>query len=544
LGCGKRSNSKEGWAIGHAHAEGWLKADPKIRLCGVDISPENLAAFGERFKLPREQLFASTDALYEALKPDYVSVCTWPALHMPMTVEAAERGVRGVVCEKPMALDIDEMRQMRDACAKRGTRLAIAHQRCYEPMYRLARKLIQSGAVGERLVLEARVGDDWDILSWSVHWFDMARFLFDAKPVRVLAGGDVTGARRYQHAVENWSNIYVEYSGGQQATFITGPSHQYGLWVRGSRGMIEISDRIRLWNEQGYSEPAVEATNFAGGFAALMSEMLTDGPMLCGVENTYSATELAYAAHESIRTRRTVSLPSTTLFAPLEILAHPSEGPAIGNVVVVADKHHCDPESNQSGREGLVTALQALKPKSVSLVDSDERSLEPADLNSADLLVLYHTRRQSTPGARQAIERWVKAGKPMAVVHCGIGAYSDWPEFRKWIGNYWVWGDEAGPVKSGHPHEPCTIKVLDPKWNIPWTRAWLPKDEVYINLGQAADVRMLAIARRGEQTSPAAWQSIQYPNIVVWIPGHRADIWELDMMRDGLLATIRLASGL
>ena len=35
--------------------------------------------------------------------------------------------------------------------------------------------------------------------------------------------------------------------------------------------------------------------------------------MLCGAEQCSSATEMAYAAHESARTRRTVALPMTNL---------------------------------------------------------------------------------------------------------------------------------------------------------------------------------------------------------------------------------------
>jgi len=52
IGCGKFNPGKEGWAIGHAHADGYKKADPGIRLRGVDPNPENLAAFGQQLGVP------------------------------------------------------------------------------------------------------------------------------------------------------------------------------------------------------------------------------------------------------------------------------------------------------------------------------------------------------------------------------------------------------------------------------------------------------------------------------------------------------------
>ena len=45
IGCGKYVEGKEGWAIGHAHAQAWLDAFPNVALHGVDISKENLDGF-------------------------------------------------------------------------------------------------------------------------------------------------------------------------------------------------------------------------------------------------------------------------------------------------------------------------------------------------------------------------------------------------------------------------------------------------------------------------------------------------------------------
>ena len=196
IGCGKFVEGKEGWAIGHAHADGYLKSGHEIKLLGVDVSPENLKAFGDKYKLPTDQLFASTEALYAAGIPDCVSVCTWPALHHPMVLEALRKGVKAVICEKPFTLDVGEQREIEQVAAKKGAIVAIAHQRRLEAPFKALKQVVQSGALGGNLEVRAFVGDGWDILSWTTHWFDMANFMFDAAPEWVLAGMELGETRR------------------------------------------------------------------------------------------------------------------------------------------------------------------------------------------------------------------------------------------------------------------------------------------------------------------------------------------------------------
>ena len=64
---------------------------------------------------------------------DIVSICTWPPLHCEMVVAAAESGVKAILCEKPMALNLKEADQMLDSCEKSGTKLVVGHQHRFDP---------------------------------------------------------------------------------------------------------------------------------------------------------------------------------------------------------------------------------------------------------------------------------------------------------------------------------------------------------------------------------------------------------------------------
>jgi len=550
IGCGKFREGKEGWAVGHAHAKGMREACPDARILGVDPDPENLAAFGKAFDLPGDALFASTQALYAAAPPDVVGIATWPGLHRAQVLEAAARGVRAILCEKPMAMDGSEIDDMVEACARGNVLLGIAHQRMYEGPFVKAREIIRSGRLGSNLVAEARVADGWDILSWTVHWFDMVRFLFEAQPEWVLAGMEVTGARRYHHAVEDASVILAGYPGDRQAVFVTGPPAPLGqgVAVRGSEGMLEIGKPLRLFTAEGLAlvPPLDTPGGFVGAYADLTRCLDTGEEPACSARHCALATRVAFAAQESARTRRRVRLPEAPKYAPLEVLAHPAGGitprtQPFRRALLLADGHHRDPVTGRGGREGLQTALASLGLE-VRLVRAEEREPEATDLDGIDVLVLYHTQRTSSPALRALLGDWIAAGRPVAVMHCGLGAYSDWPEWKQWLGLHWVWAGETGYAEvSGHPHEPCRIEVdqAGRSLGLPWTEGWLPRDEVYVRLHPAGPHTVLAWAHLPDGRFPAAWASDTAPRLAVWGPGHREDIWALDVMRDGLAATLR-----
>ena len=535
FGCGKRSDGKVGWAIGHAHAQGWIAAVPNLRLCAADPSPENLQAFGDRFNLPPENLFSSTDALYAALTPDYVSVCTWPKLHAEQVIEAAGKNVKGIACEKPMALDGAEMDSMIKACQKSGTRMVVAHQRRHLPAFERARQLIAERKLGDGLVLEARVKDGWDMFSWTTHWLDMASFLLDARPESVLAGIDFTGERRYQHAVENSSTVFVEFSGGRQAIFISGPASADGfsIHVRGSLGYLNVcGSTVRLFTEEGFStftEPDAASGGFGPMLASLVDAAENGTTPRCDVGATHLGTALALAAQESARTRRTIQLPMSPRFAPLEILAHPAT-PTLsalpGRVVLMADDHY-----GSLGRHGLADALREVTGQEVVDLEA-ANGLTPADVTAAGLLVIYHTQKDPSPETREVLTSWIGQGKPLLMAHCAVGAYTDWPEYQQWCGRVWDWG------KSKHPHEPSELRA---DVAFPWTGAWLPKDEVFTLLGDRSEVTDHCFVRISSGEFPAAWVSKRWPNIAAWIPGHRGDLYALPVMRDGLRTMIQKA---
>ncbi len=78
-----------------------------------------------------------------------VVVSAPPHLHHPMTLAALDAG-RHVICEKPMAINAREAREMTGRAASRPDQLAIIdHELRFNPTWRRMKELVESGFLGE-----------------------------------------------------------------------------------------------------------------------------------------------------------------------------------------------------------------------------------------------------------------------------------------------------------------------------------------------------------------------------------------------------------
>src|ERR1700722_838939 len=101
-----------------------------------------------------ERAHASMEALLGDPDVDVVYVSTTNDLHATLTIAAAQAG-KHVLCEKPLAMTVEDAVRMREACRQAGVVLAPHHTRRGAPAVGAARRLVDDGAIGE--VRSARV---------------------------------------------------------------------------------------------------------------------------------------------------------------------------------------------------------------------------------------------------------------------------------------------------------------------------------------------------------------------------------------------------
>jgi predicted dehydrogenase len=252
--------------MGSWHARS-IARSREVELAGVCDLDEPLARelAGE---LSPARAYGDLDAMLAAEGPDLLAIATPNTSHAALTVRAAQAGVRGICCEKPMAVDLSEARAMAAVCREARVPLIINHQRRTLPAMVRMRELITEGAIGHVQLLRGTC--QGDLLTDGTHLVDSllhlagdadVEWVFGAvyrdppPPGEERSGGfKAAGGYRYGHPVESGAVGIWQFAGGPRAEVYTGGLHlsgrQYNDYeVLGSRG--------RLWRSGDRDHPGV-----------------------------------------------------------------------------------------------------------------------------------------------------------------------------------------------------------------------------------------------------------------------------------------------
>ena len=110
---------------------------------------ERALAVAETFTIPNA--YGSYDELLEDPELDAVYIPLPNAHHREWTMRAADRGL-DVLCEKPLAVDADEAREMGDYCESRGVLLMEGFMYRYHPRTERAADIVANQLADVRLV--------------------------------------------------------------------------------------------------------------------------------------------------------------------------------------------------------------------------------------------------------------------------------------------------------------------------------------------------------------------------------------------------------
>lgn len=140
-----------GWAIVSTGRHPDQKMAPAINAAGARIAAvvsrtrERAQEFAD--KHGAAAAYDDYDAMLIDPAVDVVYLASPNHLHAEQTLKAAAAG-KHVLCEKPMALSLDECQAMIDACERAGVRLGIGFHLRHHPGHQRLRSLISEGALG------------------------------------------------------------------------------------------------------------------------------------------------------------------------------------------------------------------------------------------------------------------------------------------------------------------------------------------------------------------------------------------------------------
>ena len=185
--------------IGRLHGT-LVAAQPEVHEVVVaDVDPgraaETAAAIGGRVAPTAEAAMDGADAVIVAASTDS---------HATLVAAAVERGLP-TFCEKPLAFDLPETVALVEQIEARGAVVQVGFQRRFDPAYREARRLIESGELGTvylvRLIAhdhepppDAYIPHSGGLFrDSSIHDFDALRWVTGQEVDEVYATGSVRG---------------------------------------------------------------------------------------------------------------------------------------------------------------------------------------------------------------------------------------------------------------------------------------------------------------------------------------------------------------
>jgi len=195
-----------------AHLEGYRGLAGLEVVAGADLRAERAAEVATRYGF---QAYTDYRAMLDAERPDLICVLTTVKTHREVTEAAADRGMH-VLCEKPIALTVDDADAMIRRCRERGVKLFYAASYRFLPPVVKARELIQAGAVGEvQLMVETMMGgtgaegyhgmgfehypaggpggSGWGLMDHGIHLVDVFEWISGATIASVYGRGQISG---------------------------------------------------------------------------------------------------------------------------------------------------------------------------------------------------------------------------------------------------------------------------------------------------------------------------------------------------------------
>jgi 1,5-anhydro-D-fructose reductase (1,5-anhydro-D-mannitol-forming) len=309
-----------------------INGDPSSRVAGVASNdPDRARTFAQDTGVPRS--YDSIDDLITDPEIDVVYISTNNEQHRDQTIAAANAG-KHVLCEKPLALSLEDARAMVAACRTANVTMGTNHHLRNAATHRTMRRLIGEGVVGQPLAVRVFHAvylpehlRGWRInspsggvmLDITVHDADTLRFDLEDEPVEVTAMATNQGMAA--EGLADGVMGVIRFKSGTLAQFhdaFTIRHTHTGFEVHGTEGSLIGEDIMtqnpkgRIFLQRGDQREQIDfgvmEDLYARSVRRFNEAVLTGGePAATGYDGVRSL-EVALAAAESAATGRTVTI--------------------------------------------------------------------------------------------------------------------------------------------------------------------------------------------------------------------------------------------
>jgi predicted dehydrogenase len=290
---------------------------------GGDPTPLDLSAL---------QRFTSLDDLLATAEVDCVDLCTPTYLHADQAVRCLEAG-KHVICEKPMALNVEQGQRMIDAARAAGRFLFIAQCIRFWPAYEVLAKMVADGSLGRLISAKfTRLSPTpaWSESGWlldsdlsggalldlHIHDVDFIASLWGSPPaVSTVAANRFSVGDKVDHVFTQY--LYDDFACVAEGGWAMPPGFpfQMAYQVLGEKGVLDFSTQhdpaLVLYTING--ERIIPEVEPGAGYARELEYFYgclagCRAPQRVTPEGALQSVRICLAERESARTGRAVVL--------------------------------------------------------------------------------------------------------------------------------------------------------------------------------------------------------------------------------------------
>jgi len=308
----------------------------------ADINPDHLKEKSEEFGIADTYL-----DYHDLLAREDIDAVVLPIpdqIHCQVTVDALRAG-KHVLCEKPMALDLAECKEMVRVAQETGKQLMVGQIGRYSPAFAKADQLIKDGVLGKVYFIESEYAHDYSgiggaggwrvtperepIIGGGCHAVDLIRMFMDESPKEVFAYANNVALVGWP--IHDCTIAIMKFPSGAVGKVMTstGCKRKYTMRtvVQGTKGTIIVDDSlpyISLFEDHFSENPefsklaqrvvemripvGVNTHNFAAEAQEFCDALLAGTPVRCnGIEGA-STVSVCTAIVESFKTGEKVTV--------------------------------------------------------------------------------------------------------------------------------------------------------------------------------------------------------------------------------------------
>lgn len=318
VGCGGISN---------AHGNAWRNV-PEIEIVGAcDEKFEALSRFATEYNV--ENTYNDLRQMLEKQNPDILVIATWPSSHLKNVLEAVRCGVKGILVEKPIAVNTSQLEQMIQVTERANIILMEAFMYRHHPLTLAVKEKIEEGAIGEvryaRSSFSTGLTDrtNWRlrgdlgggaVMDLGCYCINIIRYVMGQEPQSVWATG------KFEPINNVWETLIgtMDFSDGVTGQFDCsfGWTWRECYEVAGTKGTLFVQS---AWgNREGESHFTVNGETFSvtgvNPYAAeilnLCEAVKNGAPLRLPIADALGNMRVIDALHESAHTEQRIRLPN------------------------------------------------------------------------------------------------------------------------------------------------------------------------------------------------------------------------------------------